>query len=248
MNSLANLYAVFRTLQPELRAWLTSEEAMAVIETIATTFVLSKAQERQLPLLILRLVTQDTPPESFKSALAERLGVSRDIAQNIAQAMREGIFSPVEQALRFNGVDTSAIGLDAPLTSMPVPPPPAPAPMPTPMPPPSTPPPITTPPSQKPAPEPAPVPTPPPPSPTGSGGQVPPKPFVLHAEPKASAPEPVKPSFSFTPPSPTGSGSQRAPKVIIERVVHYGALTTPLTTPCGLRRAGPQKPTSDRFS
>ena len=212
MNSLANLYAVFRTLQPELRAWLTSDEVMAAIETIARAFILSKSQERQMPILILRLVTQDIPPESFKAALAERLGVSPDIAAHVAEKMREGILSPVEQVLRFNGVDVGAIGLDAPVTPSPVP-----APMPA-------------------APAPLPVtPQPNPIAPPASPNQIDPlpaaapmQPFILHAEPKAAAPEPIKPSFSFTPPSPTGSGGQRAPKVIIERVVHYGALITPL--------------------
>lgn len=228
MNSLANLYAVFKTLQPELRAWLTSDEAMAVIEAIAGEFVLSKAQERQIPTLILRLVTQDIAPESFKAALAERLTISPDIATQIAESMRTGIFAPVEQVLRFNGVDVSAIGLDTPLrpsdsggqAPLRSPTPPAPAPMPiatppTPMPPPTLQPTPTQPASTAPAPTPAPA-----------------QPFILHAEPKVSAPEPVKPSFSFT--SPTRSDSPRktsAPKVVIERVVHYGALTTPLNQP-----------------
>lgn len=41
--------------------------------------------------------------------------------------------------------------------------------------------------------------------------------------------EAPKPSFTFTPPaSPQFAETKVAPKVVIERIVHYGTLITPL--------------------
>ncbi len=206
---LAALHAAFRVLQPEIREWLTSDEAMEAIGAVGERLVLSREQKIQLPVLILRLVTQDISPESFKSEIAQALSVAPDIAAQATTMLAETVFAPVAQALRFSGIDTTALGFDSPAA------PPA---------------------AQTIAPD-SNFPTFPkketqsPPSPPSFGEQEI-KPFILHKEPKTEQAEAPRPSFSFISESSGAFGeSAPAPKVIIERVVHYSNLRSSLTEP-----------------
>ncbi len=239
-RNLANLYAIFRTLQPELRAWLTSDEVIALVGTIGQELVLSSDQRTEIPILVLRLVTQDITPESFKAEISQALGVDSRISEQAMKRIAELILAPIAQPLRFNGVDISLVGFDTPASAATPTPEPMPAPTLIPIPT-QAPAPLSNP---TPTPVPAPIPmpegpispptpqppkletlraVPPPPPPTSS------QPFILHAEPKRAAPETIKPSFTFTPPaSPRFTETKIAPKVVIERIVHYSRLTTPL--------------------
>lgn len=189
-EQISNLYGTLKTLPPEARNWLTSDEIVAAVAGIAQELVLSRAQEIQIPLLILRLVTQNLPPENFKQEMIEILSINQELAEKIIDALKEKILMPIEKPLNFAGVDINLLRYNAPAASpaetFPV---------------------ITT-------PSLTPVPT-----------QN--KPFILHEEPSLS-PQPS--SFIFNSEDTINQSLQTAPpKVIIERVVHYNTLRTPLT-------------------
>ena len=241
---LAGLYAAFKTLQPEIREWLTSDEAAAATRLVAERLILSRAQETQLPILILRLVAQDIPPESFKAEVAQALSVTPDIAEQAIAGIAEGVLAPVAQGLRFAGIDISLLGFDAPPIPTATPQTPEPMPART---------------MDFPAPEPAPFPAevsapePAPPAPAAPAPQIPSiTPFIIHAEPKAARAAAPKPSFSFAPQAPARAAeSGPAPKVMIERVVHYTNLRSSLTEPSRVRterREPPRAPESRWFS
>lgn len=74
LEQIARLYVIFKTLQPEIKEWIASDDTAAIIQAIAARFVLSDEQEQKLPILILRLVTQDLPlrPAGFPASLKLR--------------------------------------------------------------------------------------------------------------------------------------------------------------------------------
>ena len=229
---MAALLAAFRTLQPELREWLTSDEAMAATAAIAERLVLSREQEMRLPTLILRLATGDLAPESFKAETARTLDVEPDIAAQATKIVAETILAPVAQALRFAGIDTRSMGFDAPAAQAPQAerfPLPLPAPLPE-------------------APAPVPEKTDAPETPVMA------KPFILHEEPKSGRPDTAKPSFSFVPDDRARFAESAPPaKVTIERIVHYTNLRSSFTEPARAKAPAPEgdaieKPPSKWFS
>lgn len=211
LEQIARLYVIFKTLQPEIKEWIASDDTSALTKAIAARFILSDEQERKLPILILRLVTQDLPPESFKAELAKETGVDAELAKNITEAIAKEIIEPIGAALRYGGVNTALLGFNAPPT---VPHPaseqvsrPAPAPqeeMPAN--------PIQA--ATEKAPEPPPAPA---------------QPFILHEEPRATATQNGSRSFSYSSQEGSETGVV-APRVVIERVVHYSQLRTPLNS------------------
>ena len=117
LEQIARLYVIFKTLQPEIKEWIASDDTAVIIKAIAARFVLSDEQERKLPILVLRLVTQDLPPESFKAELAKELGVDESMAKDITNAIAKDIVGPVAAALRYGGIDTNLLGFNSPPTS-----------------------------------------------------------------------------------------------------------------------------------
>ncbi len=239
LEQIARLYVIFKTLQPEIKEWIASDDTSALTKAIAARFILSDDQERKLPILILRLVTQDLPPESFKAELAKETGADAELAKNITEAIAKEIIEPIGAALRYGGVNTALLGFNAPATA------PHPANEAVP----------------RPAPTPAPAPhmdaptnpiqtatekTPEPPPATA-------QPFILHEEPRATATQSGSRSFSYSSQEGGGAGTV-APRVVIERVVHYSNLRTPLnvastnsTTPHGTQPK-PKLPQSKWFT
>lgn len=216
LEQIARLYVIFKTLQPEIKEWIASDDTSAIIKAIAARFILSDEQERVLPLLVLRLVTQDLPPESFKAELAKETGVDADLAKSITEAIAKEIIEPIAAALRYGGVNTALLGFNAPPTS------PsglrgtsAPDPSPTPQAP------IVETPIIQPAPA------------------VESKPFILHEEPHAVAAQSGARSFSYSPQADAAMESAASPRVVIERVVHYSQLRTPLNV-AGTARNAPE--------
>ncbi len=116
IQQITTLHAAFRTLQPEIREWLTSDEVLAATGAIAERLILSRAQEIQLPLLIVRLVTQNIPPESFKAEVVQALTLSPEVAEQIISSIVETILAPIAPALSFAGVDVALVGFNAPTT------------------------------------------------------------------------------------------------------------------------------------
>lgn len=207
-EQITNLYIVFKTLVPEVKEWLTSDEVSGEITTLTKQLVLSDDQEMELPLIILRLVTQNLPPEQFKSVLQETLAIDHALAEKITDALAEKILAPIKQPLQFAGVNIDLLKFDTPRQSEP---------------------------DVRQAPKTPPV---EPIEKLESSVQSPAsrvhsKPFVLHEEPSFSRGaennilEP-KPSFIFNPAETMNAPRESVPaKVIIERVVHYNQLRTP---------------------
>lgn len=224
-EQITNLYIAFKTLSPEIKERLTSDEASNEIDTMSKQYILSTDQEMELPLLLLRLVTQNLPPEQFKSALAEALAIDHALAEKITDALAEKILAPIKQPLQSAGVNIDLLKFDTPhqnefdagqaphqgaLDA-----------------------------GQTPAPEKIAADTIPQNQQSASSAQnpTPPiqnKPFVLHEEPSFSRDGEntivdAKPSFIFNPAETMNTLRESAPaKVIIERVVHYNQLRTPL--------------------
>ena len=229
---MAALIAAFRTLQPELREWLTSDEAMAATAAIAERLVLSRDQEMRLPTLILRLATGDLAPESFKAEAAQALGVGSDIAEQATKGIAETILAPIAQALRFAGVDIESMGFDAPAAQ-------------------------AVPRERFPMPRPAALPETQAQAPAKTDAPETPakaKPFMLHEEPQAARPDAIKPSFSFVPDDRAHFGESAPPaKVTIERIVHYANLRSSMTEPSRAKAPAPEgdtirKPSSKWFA
>jgi hypothetical protein len=232
LEQIARLYVIFKTLQPEIKEWIASDDTSAIVKAIAARFILSDEQERALPLLILRLVTQDLPPESFKAELAKETGVDAELAKSITEAIAKEVIEPIASALRFGGVNTSLLGFNAPASPTEV----APA-TPTPIP----------------IPDPQPV-TLKPENEVSPTDTTPTKPFILHEEPRATVNAAPDGGRSFNYPASSGSIGNSPPRVVIERVVHYSQLRTPLNVastnkniPSG-DRAKPKLPQSKWFT
>ncbi len=222
LEQIARLYVIFKTLQPEVKEWIASDDTAAIIKAIAARFVLSDEQERALPILVLRLVTQDLPPESFKAELAKETGADAELAKGVTEAIAKEVIGPVAAALRYGGIDTNLLGFNAPAApaghAEQAVPRPAPAPQAE----------VVTP-AQAPAPE-APKPA------TAQPPVASQKPFILHEEPQAAASgsSGANRSFSYSP--QTETGTKVPPRVVIERVVHYSQLRTPLNV-AGARKS-----------
>lgn len=218
LEQIARLYVIFKTLQPEIKEWIASDDTSALTKAIAARFILSDEQERKLPILILRLVTQDLPPESFKAELAKETGIDAELAKNITEAIAKEIIEPIGAALRYGGVNTALLGFNAP---------------------PTTPHPVSEP-APRPIPEPqAEIPTDtvrtatektpePPPSLTQPSETSLPNPFILHEEPRAATAQSGTRSFNYSSQADTTETGVTPPRVVIERVVHYSQLRTPL--------------------
>lgn len=207
LEQIARLYVIFKTLQPEIKEWIASDDTAAIIQAIAARFVLSDEQEQKLPILILRLVTQDLPPESFKAELAKDVGVDEGLAKNITEALVKEVITPIGAALRYGGVDTNLVGFNSPAPRSPNE---ALAKLGSPqsevVPPPSTPVKIIEPSVASPS-----------------------KPFILHEEPQKTAVTPnASQSFTYAPQLGEVADGKIPPRVVIERVVHYSELRTPL--------------------
>lgn len=237
LEQIARLYVLFKTLQPEIKEWIASDEAATILKAIAARFVLSDEQERKLPILVLRLVTQDLPPESFKAETAKETGIDDALAKEITEAVAKEVIGPVAAALRYGGVDTNLLGFNAP----PAPPsglrgtsPPE------------------TPSQSQPGIQPSPA------VQAARAEKIPDeaaaaKPFILHEEPRTEtgrAPSAPR-AFSYGTQSRTGPVP---PRVVIERVVHYSNFRTPLNVagtnggaPAGERPA-PKLPQSKWFA
>jgi len=230
LEHIARLYVIFKTLAPEIKEWIASDDTAAIIKAISARFVLSNEQEPKLPILVLRLVTQDLPPESFKAELIKEVGVDENLAKEITEAIAKEVINPIAAALRYSGVDTNLIGFNAP------------APTPTPEP---------TPPIAQaihnPQPEISATPT------TQKAEAEKPqsetiKPFILHEEPTIGRAPSAARTFNYN------QQTEKVPaQVTIERVVHYSNLRTPLNiarvnknTPIGGRGA-PKPPQSKWF-
>ena len=200
IEQIARLYVIFKTLEPEIKEWISSDDTAVIVKAIVARFVLSHEQERKVPILVLRLVTQDLPPESFKAELAKELGVDENMAKEMTYAIAKDIIGPIAPTLRYGGIDTNLLGFNAPPTS----------------------------PSElrrAGAPEPQRIPAP--------EALIPPKanspqPFILHEEPQINAPTNTGRSFSYTPHINEPTDGKIPPRVVIERVVHYSELRTPL--------------------
>ena len=210
LEQIARLYVIFKTLQPEIKEWISSDDTSAIIKAITARFILSDEQRQKLPILILRLVTQDLPPESFKAELAKETGADAELAKSITEAIAKEVIEPIAPALRYGGVNTALLGFNAPATA----PHPASEEMP----------------HHVPAPQ---VETPAPAQPPEASLSSPPavslsKPFILHEEPRAAAAQSGTRSFSYSPQADTEVESAASPRVVIERVVHYSQLRTPL--------------------
>lgn len=214
LEQIARLYVIFKTLQPEIKEWIASDDTSAIVKAIAARFILSDDQERKLPVLILRLVTQDLPPESFKAELAKETGVDEGLAKNITEAIAKEVIEPIGAALRYGGVNTNLLGFNAPaspasLTRLRAT---------------SAPDPIPAPQAESAAASPA------------EAAQAPAsaQPFILHEEPRITTdatPNGGRP-FNYSP-EEAGRAGQIPPRVVIERVVHYSQLRTPLNVASG---------------
>ena len=236
LEQIARLYVIFKTLQPEIKEWIASDDTSAIIKAIAARFILSDEQERVLPLLVLRLVTQDLPPESFKAELAKEMNVDADLAKSITEAIAKEVIEPIAAALRYGGVNTALLGFNAPAPTSPLRPAGFEGQAPT---------------HSEPAPQAqttteAPTETVTTPAPA--------QPFILHEEPRAAAAQSGARSFSYSPQTDTSVESTTSPRVVIERVVHYSQLRTPLNIAGTTRnmpegdRAKPKLPQSKWFT
>ncbi len=193
-EQVAHLYLALKTLPADAQTWLASDTAAEEIITISKRYVLSDNQEIHLPFMIVRLVTQNIPPENFKQEIMKKLAIDQELADRITDALKEKILMPIEQPLKFAGVDIDLLRYNAPAASMALP---------------------------------VPQITPSPATTDKSFSAVQDKPFILHEEPSSS---PQQSSFIFNADDTINQSLQTAPpKVIIERVVHYTALRTPLT-------------------
>ena len=114
---ISQLYALFRTLPQEVKDRVSSDEAHEALASLSRTLVLEDAQAAKLPLLVLRLVTQDLAPEAVKGEVGRELAVAADLAERITAEVKNGVLAPVSQALMFTGVDISRLGLDASATT-----------------------------------------------------------------------------------------------------------------------------------
>lgn len=203
----------FRSLPEEIKDWLTSKEAGDMMLEIIQQFVLSHNQQLAAPFLLMRLVTQNLPPEQFKSTLAEVLAIDHALAEKITDALAEKILAPIKQPLQSAGVNIDLLKFDTPRQSE-----------------------LNAP--QAPTPEKiAANQTPQNPQSQSNAQNSAPniqnKPFVLHEEPSFSRGAEnnilnTKPSFIFNPAETMNAPRESLPaKVIIERVVHYNQLRTP---------------------
>ncbi len=216
LEQIARLYVIFKTLQPEVKEWIASDDTAAIIKAIAARFVLSDEQERVLPILILRLVTQDLPPESFKAELAKETGVDEGLAKNVTEAVAKEIVEPIAAALRYGGVNTGLLGFNAPAVSPADLARQAPRPVPAAVPAAEA---VPT--AQVPAAE----------TPPAAAAQ----PFILHEEPRTDA-APLGAGRSFAYAEDAGAAAGKIPpRVVIERVVHYSQLRTPLNVASGAK-------------
>jgi hypothetical protein len=218
-EQIARLYVIFKTLAPEIKEWIASDEASGIMRAMTERFVLSEEQGRMIPILILRLVTQDLAPESFKAELGKSLAIEENLAKGITEALAKEIIAPIASALRYARINTDLMGFNAP------------------------------------APEhTAPKTTTPAPIPKTQQSESPAAPFVLHEEPRAE----TAPRVINTPHSNESdwriaeTEGRPAPRVMIERVVHYSNLRTPLNA-AGITekkipdRAKPRLPQSKWF-
>jgi hypothetical protein len=126
-EQLDKLYTIFRTLPEDAKDWFNSDEAAAKTADIAREFVLSEAQEGALPLLVLRLITQNITRQALPAALAEAANLDRQTAERVAAALVERVVGPALPALRFAGI---TLNETAPAPAAPPMPPPMPAPTP----------------------------------------------------------------------------------------------------------------------
>jgi hypothetical protein len=202
LEQIARLYVIFKTLQPEIKEWIASDDTSAIVKAISARFILSDEQERKLPLLILRLVTQDLPPESFKAELIKETDVDAELAKNITEAIAKEVIEPIAAPLRYCGVNTNLLGFNAPATPT-----------------------QTAPIAIAPAPQPA-IQEPTNEAPPTAEVKI--KPFILHEEPRATASTVPDGGRSFNYSRGTESSEKNSPRVVIERVVHYSQLRTPL--------------------
>lgn len=200
LEQITNLYTIFQSLSSEIKDWFLEEKTNKDIQGVVRQFVLSDDQALKIPFLLLRLVTQNLPPEQFKAALAEALTIDHALAEKITNALAEKILAPIKDPLKTAGVDIELLKFDTPVNEQ-----------------------IANRKSQIPQ-----------PSVQHLEPGIQSKPFVLHAEPSFSrneehtAPD-TKPSFIFNPAETIDAPRASAPaKVIIERVVHYNQLRTPL--------------------
>ncbi len=212
LEQIARLYVIFKTLQPEIKEWIASDDTSAIVKSIAARFILSDEQERKLPLLVLRLVTQDLPPESFKAELAKETGVDADLAKSITEAIAKEVIEPIGAALRYGGINTNLLGFNAPAPTSPLRPAGFEGQAPT---------------HSEPAPQ-AQTTTEAPTETVTTPAPTPLQPFILHEEPRAVAAQSGARSFSYSPQTNTEVESAASPRVVIERVVHYSQLRTPL--------------------
>ena len=152
------------------------------------------------------------PPESFKAELAKETGVDENLATNITEALAKEVIGPVAAALRYARVDTNLLGFNAPAEAAR----PIEQPQPETSPVPATPKPSV-------ATEPPVIPTPAP---------TPTEPFILHEEPRVNANTSASPNRqpSYAAAPEENLTGKIPPRVVIERVVHYSALRTPLNT------------------
>lgn len=199
-EQVLNIYTAFKTIPAEAREWLTSPETSTHIIAIAQQLALSDDQIPIIAFLLVRLTAQDIKPEGFRQEVMRELIVDNALAERIVDAVREKILLPIARPLQFAGVDITLLQYNAPAHT------------------PSETPKIT-------------------PPPKFTAMSMPPvtnkpldpiqgKPFILHEESQPSMPQP---SFSFTPDTATVPQNQSTPpRVIIERVVHYNNLYTPL--------------------
>ena len=190
---------IFKNLPPEIQEWLLSDEAAAATAAVAHEFSLSREQLLVLPSIVRRLITQNIQPEQFSATLAEEAGIDPELAKKITEALKEKVLAPIAQPLRFAGIDVDALNGEQSAKRK----------------------------AQSvyndeqsarheaqsaqsvdKTPDALP--------------QQPVAPFILHEEETASGP-----SFVFNP-GEAPATSSAAPKVIIERVVHYSNLRTPL--------------------
>lgn len=198
-DQIINLYAAVKTLPPEAAAWLTSDDLVIRVTALSKELVLSREQEIQLPLLILRLAAQNLPAENFRQETMDVLNADQKLTDNIVDALKEQIFTPIAEPLMKAGIDIDRLRYNAP-GAVPLSP------------------------ISKKTPETPPLPN------TAN------KPFILHEEPSSfpqkNTASVAAPSFIFSPGDTVNPSLQSAPpKVIIERVVHYSPLRTPLAQP-----------------
>ena len=122
-EQIASLYTVFKTLPDEVTTWLTSEQVSAALATLGKQYVLSDEQSLELPFLLLRLVTENIPPEQFVGELSRSTSLPTDTVQRITDEIKTTILTPIEKPLRFLGIDIALLkfGATAPAATPPSP-------------------------------------------------------------------------------------------------------------------------------